>query len=107
MLLVCSSHPAFFPISVTQEVYVALPPMYHCYGLVLIMLLGLYRGAKIVTMTGFTVQSYLQATQSHKVWNIFAGFIQNRLSVLIHFSIHDMLLSLGLKIHVQLSVCLL
>ena len=72
MLLVCSSHPAFFPISVTQEVYVALPPMYHCYGLVLIMLLGLYRGAKIVTMTGFTVQSYLQATQSHKVWNIFA-----------------------------------
>ncbi|MCA9839242.1 MAG: 4-coumarate--CoA ligase family protein [Trueperaceae bacterium] len=57
-----SSHP----IS-KEDVMLGLLPFYHIYGMVVIMLYGLYKGATVVTMPRFDMEQFLGIVQNYKV----------------------------------------
>ena len=51
----------------TQEVILAMPPMYHIYGITLIICLGFFRSAKLVILPRFKEATYLQTIEKYKV----------------------------------------
>src|SRR5439155_1287953 len=50
-----------------DERLIAVLPFFHIYGQVLIMNNGLYRGATVVTMPKFELESFLQLLQDHRI----------------------------------------
>lgn len=52
-----------------QDTYIGLMPLFHTYGITIILNTGLETGAKIVTLPQFEVQSYFNAIDTHKVIN--------------------------------------
>jgi acyl-CoA synthetase (AMP-forming)/AMP-acid ligase II len=59
-------------VDATGQVYehdtlLAVLPFFHIYGMVVIMNLGLYRGATLVTMPRFDLEQYLQLIARHRV----------------------------------------
>ena len=62
--IVCS--PGFLDFSATS-VILAFLPFYHVYGLVIVLSLALRRGSKIVTMSKFEQERFLQLLQEYRV----------------------------------------
>jgi acyl-CoA synthetase (AMP-forming)/AMP-acid ligase II len=50
-----------------NDTLIAVLPFFHIYGQVVIMMIGLYRGATIVTMPKFDLEGFLQIAQDHGV----------------------------------------
>ncbi|MBA2731344.1 MAG: AMP-binding protein, partial [Acidobacteria bacterium] len=50
-----------------RDTLIAVLPFFHIYGMTVIMNMGLFRGATIVTMPRFEMEQFLAAMQSHKV----------------------------------------
>jgi acyl-CoA synthetase (AMP-forming)/AMP-acid ligase II len=50
-----------------DDTLIAVLPLFHIYGLVVILNLGLYQGASIVTMPRFDLEQFLRAVQDHGV----------------------------------------
>ena len=49
-----------------DDVVIAVLPFFHIYGLSVILLLGLYRGAKLVIFPRFEIERYLTAVEHHR-----------------------------------------
>ncbi|KAH9211201.1 4-coumarate-CoA ligase [Leptodontidium sp. 2 PMI_412] len=49
------------------DVLIAVLPLYHIYGLALLIVHSIHRGAKVVVMPAFEPQAFLGAIQKHKV----------------------------------------
>ncbi|KAI0221081.1 putative 4-coumarate--CoA ligase 1 [Lamellibrachia satsuma] len=49
-----------------QEVYLCVPPFVHCFGLTIVLLFGLTHGHKLITVTKFHFEEYLEAIQRYK-----------------------------------------
>lgn len=49
------------------DTLICVLPMFHIYGLVVVMNMGLYTGSTIVTMPRFELESFLQAVQDYNV----------------------------------------
>ncbi|KAK5643332.1 hypothetical protein RI129_007177 [Pyrocoelia pectoralis] len=64
------SVPKFDPLSATsgseQEVVPLVLPMFHVYGLVDILLHGLFKGCKLVTVSKFGSQAFVNLLEAHK-----------------------------------------
>jgi acyl-CoA synthetase (AMP-forming)/AMP-acid ligase II len=54
-----------------DERIIAVLPFFHIYGMVVIMQLGLYHGATIVTMPRFDLKEFLGIIQEHKITRAF------------------------------------
>ncbi len=50
-----------------DDTLICVLPMFHIYGLVVILNMGLYMGATVVTMPRFELESFLQAVQDYEV----------------------------------------
>ena len=50
-----------------EDVLMGVLPFYHIYGKTVILLTGLYLGAKIVTIPRFEERAFLKAIQDYKV----------------------------------------
>jgi acyl-CoA synthetase (AMP-forming)/AMP-acid ligase II len=50
-----------------EDTVLAVAPMYHCMGLVVVVANALVQGATVVTMTRFAFEPFLQAMQDHRV----------------------------------------
>jgi acyl-CoA synthetase (AMP-forming)/AMP-acid ligase II len=50
-----------------QDTLICVLPLFHIYGLMVVMNLGLHKGATIVTMPRFDLEQFLQAVQDHGV----------------------------------------
>jgi acyl-CoA synthetase (AMP-forming)/AMP-acid ligase II len=50
-----------------RDITIAVLPFFHIYGLSVILLLALYRGATLVTFPRFEMQSFLTAIERHRV----------------------------------------
>jgi acyl-CoA synthetase (AMP-forming)/AMP-acid ligase II len=50
-----------------SDTMLGLLPFFHIYGMVVIMNLGLYRGATVVTMGRFELEQFLEVMQRHRV----------------------------------------
>ena len=50
-----------------DDTLICILPLFHIYGLVVVMNMGLYTGATIVTMPRFELEPFLQAVQDYKV----------------------------------------
>ena len=62
-----SSNFLKMPEPETQEVILAMPPMYHIYGITLIICIGFFRSAKLVILPRFKEATYLQTIEKYKV----------------------------------------
>jgi acyl-CoA synthetase (AMP-forming)/AMP-acid ligase II len=60
----------FEPGVAERMVTLALLPMFHIYGFTVITLCGLARGAKLVTLSRFEPEAFLQALQRHRVTHL-------------------------------------
>lgn len=61
-------------ITVTDdEAFVAVLPFFHIYGMQVLMNLGLWLGAKIVTMPRFDLEQFLSLHQEHKLTRAFVA----------------------------------
>ena len=49
------------------DTLICVLPLFHIYGLVVILNMGLYSGATIVTMPRFDLESFLKAVQDYNV----------------------------------------
>ena len=56
-----------------DESFVAVLPFFHIYGMQVLMNLGLYRGATIVTMPRFDLEQFLSLHQEHKLTRAFVA----------------------------------
>ena len=56
-----------------EEKLIAVLPFFHIYGMTVIMNMGLYRGATIVTMPRFELEPFLQAIQEHRITRLFVA----------------------------------
>lgn len=54
-----------------SERIIAVLPFFHIYGMTVIMNMGLYRGATIVSMPRFELEPFLQAIQEHRITRLF------------------------------------
>lgn len=54
-----------------DDVVLAFLPFFHIYGMVVIMALGIYKGATIVTMFRFDLEKSLQATEKYRISYVF------------------------------------
>jgi acyl-CoA synthetase (AMP-forming)/AMP-acid ligase II len=54
-------------MSTDEEVMIAVLPLFHIYGLSVIMNYGLWSGATLVTMGRFELQAYLDLSERHRV----------------------------------------
>ena len=63
---ILQSEAAFDALSGDDRL-LAILPFFHIYGLVVIMNLGLYKGATIVTLPRFEMESFLQALQTYRI----------------------------------------
>ena len=54
-----------------DDVTLAFLPFFHIYGMVVVMGLGLYAGATIVTMPRFDLEQCLQLTQRHRITYVY------------------------------------
>ncbi len=50
-----------------EDIVMAVLPFFHIYGLSVILLLGLYRGARLVVFPRFEMESFLRAVEQHRV----------------------------------------
>lgn len=50
-----------------KDTLIAILPFFHIYGMVVIMSLGLYKGATLVSMPRFDLEQFLQLMQEHKI----------------------------------------
>src|SRR6185436_9765971 len=50
-----------------SDTLIAVLPMFHIYGLVVVLNMGLYKGATIITMRRFDLELFLQAVQKYGV----------------------------------------
>jgi acyl-CoA synthetase (AMP-forming)/AMP-acid ligase II len=50
-----------------QDTLLAVLPLFHIYGLVVVLNMGLYQGATIVTVPRFELEPFLQTLQDHKI----------------------------------------
>ena len=55
-----------FPFT-TEDTIMAVAPMYHCMGLIVVVSHALAQGATVVTMMRFDFEAFLQAMQDHRV----------------------------------------
>jgi acyl-CoA synthetase (AMP-forming)/AMP-acid ligase II len=60
----------FEPGVAERMVTLALLPMFHIFGLTVITLCGLARGAKLITLARFEPEAFLQALQQHRVTHL-------------------------------------
>jgi 4-coumarate--CoA ligase len=61
-------------VSITpEESFVAVLPFFHIYGMQVLMNLGLYAGATIVTMPRFDLEQFLRLHQEHKLTRAFVA----------------------------------
>jgi acyl-CoA synthetase (AMP-forming)/AMP-acid ligase II len=60
-------HEAFLPLPESGGVMLGLLPMFHSYGLGVLLGLALYRGYKIVCIIGFEPEAFLKAIQNYRV----------------------------------------
>ena len=56
-----------FEVVEHDDTLICVLPMFHIYGMVVILSLGLYNGATIVTMPRFELEEFLQLAQDHGV----------------------------------------
>jgi acyl-CoA synthetase (AMP-forming)/AMP-acid ligase II len=50
-----------------SDTLVAVLPMFHIYGLVVVLNMGLYKGATIITMPRFELEAFLKAAQDYEI----------------------------------------
>jgi acyl-CoA synthetase (AMP-forming)/AMP-acid ligase II len=50
-----------------SDILIAVLPMFHIYGLVVVLNMGLYKGATIVTMPRFELEAFLKAAQDYEI----------------------------------------
>lgn len=63
----CEGAPDYFEIVNEMDTIIGVLPFYHIYGMVVIMLLSLARGATVVTVPRFDPPQFLELIQQHKV----------------------------------------
>ena len=59
----------FGPLDLTgaDDVVIAVLPFFHIYGLLVILNLALYRGARLIVFPRFELETFLEAVQQHRV----------------------------------------
>lgn len=77
--IVCS--PGFLDFN-HDSVVLAFLPFFHVYGLVIVLSLALHRGSRVVTMSKFEPEKFLQLLQEHKVGT--AGGSDETWDVMLH-----------------------
>jgi len=50
-----------------SDTLIAVLPMFHIYGLVVVLNMGLYKGATIITMPRFELEAFLKAAQDYEI----------------------------------------
>ena len=63
----CEGAPDDFEVVSEEDTIMGVLPFYHIYGMVVIMLLSLARGATIVTIPRFDPPQFLELIQQHKI----------------------------------------
>lgn len=75
----CSSYYLIFISDKCQDVIPTILPYYHIYGMAL-LLIGLFRGCKLVSLPTFESELFLNILKDHKVINLMYYYDSNILN---------------------------